>query len=115
MKPLEMLVMIKAGLGEEGLAACRERLTGWLEDNDGRLEEVYDLGEIQLAHAVKKNRRGHFLLFWFEGPAALPAAIAQRIRIDEEILRHLLIHRHPASLKTFKRSSEDKGNGKRGK
>ena len=69
MKPFEMLVMIKKGLGDEGLAACRERLEGWLAET---------------------------------------GAMAQRIRVDEEILRHMLIGRHPAALKTIKRPSEER-------
>jgi small subunit ribosomal protein S6 len=116
LKPFEMLVIIKPGLGDEGLAACRGRLEGWLADNGARVDDVTDLGELHLAHPVKKNTRGRFLLFWFDAPGELPDAMAQRIRVDEEILRHLLVLRHPAALKTLKRSSEERerDDGKRG-
>jgi len=114
LKPFEMLVMINRGLGEEGLATCRERLDGWLAENGAKVDEVFDLGEMSLAYPVKKNKRARFLLFWFDGPGELPQAMAQRIRVDEEILRHLLIHRDPAAIKTVKRASEERGNGKRG-
>ncbi len=113
MKPFEMLVMIKPGLGDEGLAACRERLDGWLAENGAKVDEVFDLGEMSLAYPVKKNKRGHFLLFWFDGSGELPQAMAQRIRVDEEILRHLLIHRDSAAIKTVKRASEEREDGKR--
>jgi ribosomal protein S6 len=105
LKPFEMLVMIKPGLGDEQLAACRGRLEGWLADNGAQMEEI-----------VEKSKRGRFLLFWFDGPGELPDAMAQRIRVDDEILRHLVTGRHPASLKTIKRSSEERerDNGKRG-
>lgn len=114
MKPFEMLVMIKPGLGDEELAACRERLDGWLAENGAKDEEVFDLGELSLTYPVKKNKRARFLLFWFDGPVGLPQGMAQRIRVDEEILRHLLIHRDPAAIKIVKRASEERGNGKRG-
>lgn len=113
MKPFEMLVIIKAGLGDEGLAGCRQRLEGWLTDNGAKIEEVLDLGELSLAYRIKKNSRGHYLLFVFDGPGELPGAMAQRIRVDEEVLRHLIVHRDPASLKTIKRSSEERHDGKR--
>jgi small subunit ribosomal protein S6 len=106
--------MIKPGLGDEGLAACRERLDGWLAENGAKVDEVFDLGEMSLAYPIKKNSRGHFLLFWFDGSGELPQAIAQRIRVDEEILRHLLIHRDSAAIKTVKRASEVREDGKRG-
>jgi ribosomal protein S6 len=108
--------MIKPGLGDEVLAACRGRLEGWLADNGARLEEVADLGELPLAYPVKKNKRGRFLLFRFDGPGALPDAVAQRIRVDDEIMRHMLVARHPAALKAIKRSSEEREreDGKRG-
>ena len=116
MKPFEMLVMIKPGLGDEELAACRGRLEGWLADNGAKTEEVVDLGELPLSYPVKKSKRGRYLLFWFDGPGELPDAMAQRIRVDDDILRHLVTARHPASLKTIKRSSEERerDNGKRG-
>lgn len=113
MKPFEMLVMIKADLDDEGLAACRGRLDGWLAEYGANVEEVVDLGVLPLAYPVKKQSRGRFLLFWFDGPRELPQAMARRIRVDEEILRHLLILRHPAAIKTVKRSSEEREDGKR--
>ncbi len=114
MKPFEMLVIIKPGMGDEGLATCRERLDGWLAENGAKVDEVFDLGEMSLAYPIKKNKRGHFLLFWFDGPGELPQAMAQRIRVDEEIIRHLLIHRDSAAIKTVKRASEEREDGKRG-
>ncbi len=114
MKPFEMLVMIKSGLDDEGRAACRERLDGWLAENGAKVDDVFDLGEMSLAYPIKKNRRGHFLLFWFDGSGELSQAMAQRIRVDEEILRHLLVLRHPAATKTVKRASEAREDGKRG-
>jgi small subunit ribosomal protein S6 len=114
LKPFEMLVIIKPGLGDEGLATCRERLDGWLAENGAKVDEVFDLGELSLAYPIKKNSRGHFLLFWFDGPGELPQAMAQRIRVDEEILRHLLIHRDSAAIKAVKRASEEREDGKRG-
>jgi small subunit ribosomal protein S6 len=113
LKPFEMLVMIKPGLSDEDLASCRGRLEGWLAEYGGKVDEVVDWGEMALAYPVKKNSRGRFLLFWFDGPGELPQSMAQRIRIDEEILRHLLIHRDPAAIKTVKRASEDRNDGKR--
>ena len=114
MKPFEMLVMIKPGLGDEELAACRGRLDGWLAENDAQAVEVFELGELSLTYPVKKNKRARFMLFWFDGSGELPQAMAQRIRVDEEILRHLLIHRDPAAIKIIKRASEERENGKRG-
>lgn len=116
MKPFEMLVMIKPGLEDDELAACRGRLEGWLADSGAKTDEVFDLGELPLSYPVKKNKRGRFLLFWFDGPGELPDAVAQRVRVDDDILRHLVVGRHPAALKTIKRSSEERerDNGKRG-
>ena len=65
MKPFEMLVMIKPGLEDDVLAACRGRLEGWLADNGAKTDEVMDLGELPLSYPVKKQKRGRFLLFWF--------------------------------------------------
>jgi len=114
-KPFELMVVVKPGLDDAALAACRERVAGWVAESGGRLEEVFDVGEIQLASEIKKQSRGRFLLFWLEGPGDLPAAVARRVRVDEEILRHLIVDRAATALKTIRTTVEEKerGDGKR--
>jgi small subunit ribosomal protein S6 len=118
-KAFELLVLTKPGLGDDGLAAARGRVEGWLAENDAQLEEVVDVGELPLAFEVKKQTRGHYFLFWFRGPGKTPEGLAQRMRVDEDILRHLVVDRHPMALKFLKPAGEERererSNGKRGK
>ncbi len=108
MKPFELLVIVKPGLGDEAVAACRGRVEGWLTDGGAAALEVADLGEMPLAYEVGKQSRGHFLLFWFEGPPELPEAVGRRIKIDEEVVRHLVVERHRLSLNVIKAAGEEK-------
>lgn len=115
MRPFELLVMFKPGMADTDAAACRDRVAGWIKEHGGVLEEVVDVGELPLAYPIKKQNRGRFMLYVLAGPPELPAAVAQRIRVDEEVLRHLLVERHAAALKTVRVTAEDKekANGKR--
>jgi small subunit ribosomal protein S6 len=119
LKPYEMLVLTKPQLGDEGLATVRGRLEGWLADAGARLEDVVDVGEVAIAYVIKKQSRGHYFLFWFEGNNEAPEALTRRIRVDEDILRHMIVERHPLSLKFVKPAGEEKererSDGKRGK
>jgi small subunit ribosomal protein S6 len=115
LKPYEMLVIIKPALDEDARAACRGRIEGWLSEGGAALEEAVDAGEMQFASEIKKHTRGRYILFFFDGPSNLPDALARRFRIDEDILRYLVLERHPAAMKTIRHASEDRGDGKRGK
>jgi len=116
LKPFELLVLVRPGLGDEGLAACRQRVEGWLAESGASVEDVVDCGELQLNYEIRKQSRGHFMLFWLQGPGELPEAVGKRIRVDEEIIRHLMVDRHPAALKFIKMAGEERerGDGKRG-
>jgi small subunit ribosomal protein S6 len=91
----ELLVLIKPDLTEEGRGGTVKRVEGWVKDAGGEIVESKDLGVRKLAYPIKKTDEAVYYLYFVDAPAEMPAELAAKIRIDEEILRHLLINRHP--------------------
>lgn len=102
MRPYELLVVAKPGMGAEQLGQYRSRLEAWLGEAGARVEDVIDVGELPLSYEIRKQTRGHYLLFWFEGETTAPENLNVRLRVDEDTLRYLITARHPLSIKAVK-------------
>jgi len=57
----------------------------------GEVEKVDDWGKKDLAYKIKKSNSGVFLLFTLELTAAAAKALPNKIRLEEEIIRYLLV------------------------
>jgi small subunit ribosomal protein S6 len=44
-----------------------------------------------LAFRIKKNRKGHYVLFNIDGPSAAVAEMERNMRINEDVLRYLTV------------------------
>ena len=44
-----------------------------------------------LAYRMKKNRKGHYVLFNIDGPAAAIGELERTMRINEDVLRYLTL------------------------
>lgn len=95
MNSYELLVLIRPDLTEEGRNGTVKRVEDWVKNAGGEIVESKDLGVRKLAYPIKKTDEAVYHFYLVDAPAGMPAELAAKIRIDEEILRHLLINRHP--------------------
>lgn len=62
-----------------------------VEDQGGRLVRREHWGLRTLAFRIRKNRKGHYVLFNIEAPSAAVQELERQLRIHEDILRYLTI------------------------
>jgi len=74
----------------EGLT---ETFSTILKDNGGSLLKTEQWGLKTLAYKIKKNRKGHYVYFGVDAPAAAVAEMERNMSINEDVLRFLLIRR----------------------
>ncbi|MCY3981146.1 MAG: 30S ribosomal protein S6 [Alphaproteobacteria bacterium] len=55
----------------------------------GKVEKREHWGLKTLAYRIKKNRKGHYVLFNFEAPGDAVAELERRMRLSEDVLRYL--------------------------
>ena len=60
-------------------------------DNGGSISKRESWGLRSLAYKIKKNRKGHYVLFNIEGPASAVHEMERQMRINEDVLRYLTI------------------------
>ena len=78
---------ISAGQVEE----LADQLTTLLADNGGEVKKRELWGLRNLAYRVKKNRKGHYVLFNIDAPADAVAEYERNMRFNEDILRYMTV------------------------
>jgi small subunit ribosomal protein S6 len=72
----------------EGLT---ETFTKVINDNEGKIANTESWGLRTLAYRIKKNRKGHYVMFHIDAPAAAIHEMERQMRINEDVLRYLTI------------------------
>ncbi len=91
MNKYELTVIFKPNLGEEVLKAEFEKVTGLISRFGGTVEKVDEIGKRRLAYEIQKVNDGIYYYITFNSDASAPAEIESRLRINESLLRFLII------------------------
>ena len=62
-----------------------------IEDNGGQVTKRESWGLRSLAYRIKKNRKGHYVLFNIDGPSAAIHEMERQMHLNENILRFLTL------------------------
>ncbi len=62
-----------------------------ISDNGGSVVNTESWGLRTLAYRIKKNRKGHYVMYHIDAPAAAIHEMERQMRINEDILRYMTI------------------------
>jgi small subunit ribosomal protein S6 len=68
-----------------------DSFTQLIAEQGGQVKKREYWGLRNLAYRMNKNRKGHYVLFHIEGPAAAIAELERTMRINEDVLRYLTL------------------------
>ena len=68
-----------------------DAFTKTIEDQGGQIAKREVWGLRPLAYRMKKQRKGHYVLFNIDAPAPAVHEMERQMRINEDIVRHLTI------------------------
>jgi small subunit ribosomal protein S6 len=91
-----------------------DTFTQLVADNGGEVKKREYWGLRNLAYRMRKNRKGHYVLFNLEAPPAAIAELERTMRINEDVLRYLTIRvaaleEAPSAMMQSRSSREDRG------
>jgi small subunit ribosomal protein S6 len=69
-----------------------ETVKGWITSKGGEIKEVQKWGRRRLAYEIGKKKEGIYTLLHFEGDASVLSELNRRFRLNESVLRHLVVH-----------------------
>jgi small subunit ribosomal protein S6 len=87
----EIVVAVRADLAEEELTAQIDTIKGWVTSKEGKIVQADHWGRRRLAYPIKKQREGYYILLKAELPPTAPAEIERSLRLNENVLRFLVI------------------------
>ena len=71
--------------------ALADAFTQLIADNGGEIKKREYWGLRNLAYRMRKNRKGHYMLFNIDAPSTAIAELERTMRINEDVIRYLTI------------------------
>ena len=90
MNKYESVIIINPNVDEAGLKALQDKFTGLINEN-GKVEEVVDMGKRKLAYEIDKNKEAFYMLFNFESKPEAIAELERVYRITDGILKFITV------------------------
>ena len=88
MRKYKLVLVFKSDIKKEAKEKVLKGVSSW----GGKVEKsvVTELGEKKFAYPIKGNQKGDYVLVEFESDS-VSKELDEKVRINEEILRHLLV------------------------
>ena len=87
----ENIFIARQDISTAQVEALTETFANLVAENGGKVEKREYWGLRNLAYRIKKNRKGHYVLFNLEAPPAAVSELERNMRINEDVLRYLTI------------------------
>lgn len=91
MRHYETMFILKPTLVEEEIKAKIELFKEVITKNGGEIETCLDMGMRNLAYEIEKNKRGYYFVIYFKAQPSLIAELERNYRINEDVLRFIVI------------------------
>jgi small subunit ribosomal protein S6 len=87
----ECVVIARQDLATPQVETLADDLTNILTTNGGQVSKREYWGLRNIAYRVKKNRKGHYVLFNVDAPAPAVKEFERQMSINEDVLRYLSV------------------------
>lgn len=91
MNKYELMFIIDNAASDEAKEAIIAKLSQLVVDNGGQIEKTDKWGAKKLAYPINYKTEGYYVLMNFDCNPDLIAEIERQIRINDQILRHMVI------------------------
>lgn len=95
----ELMYIINPVLNDEQTRDIVQRVSTYVRENGGEVQEVVEMGSQRLAYPIQKKRNGFYALVYFtHADGNFIARFDRALRINDDIMRHLIL-RYDAKMK----------------
>ena len=91
MDKYELTIVLQGNATTAKIKDVVERISTMVKANKGVVLEHEDWGKKDLAYQIEKNDTGVFLHFVLELPREAVKTISDKVRLENDIMRHLLV------------------------
>ncbi len=87
----ENTLIAKQDLPTSELKKIKEKYNELINNNSGKVLKIEEWGLLNLATKIRKYNKGFYIHYKFEGNKETLNEIDKKIKIDNSIIRHLLV------------------------
>jgi small subunit ribosomal protein S6 len=92
MNKYETVFIINPSVEEAGIKDLIQKFSDII-NNDGKVEEVQEMGKRKLAYEIKKNSEGIYVLINFEAAPSLIKELERVYRITDEVIKFIVVRK----------------------
>ena len=92
MNKYETVFIINPSVEETGVKELIEKFSNII-NNDGKVEEVQEMGKRKLAYEIKKNSEGIYVLINFEANPDLIKELERNYRITDNVIKFIVVRK----------------------
>lgn len=112
MKHYETMFIVKPTLVEEEIGSKIDFYKEVITKNGGSIETCLDMGMRNLAYEINKHRRGYYFVIYFKAQSSLILELERLYRVNEDILRFIVLKYESKKEQKAWQSLVDKANKK---
>ncbi len=90
MRIYEVLFIVRPDYEEEQIASVIARYKGVIANDQGVVTAAEKWAKRRLAYEIAGFREGHYIIMTFEGTPDIAAELDRLMKIDQEVLRHMI-------------------------
>jgi small subunit ribosomal protein S6 len=91
MKNYEIMFIVKSNLEESAIKSVLKNYESLVKSLKAEVVSSKDLGQKKLAYPIKKEVRGYYFLMNIKAGNETIKELDRKMRLDENLLRHLII------------------------
>lgn len=91
MNKYEILYIVDASIADEDKEKTVQSVKSLVENNGGNAQEPDRWGVRKYAYPINYKQEGYYVLMNFEADDALPKKLNDKLLIDKNIVRHMII------------------------
>lgn len=91
MNHYEILYIIDISVADEEKEQVVQSVKSLVENNGGKTEEPDRWGVRKFAYPIGYKQEGYYVLMNFEGEDTLPKTLTERLNINKNIVRHMIV------------------------
>ncbi len=87
----ELVYVVSPEITEDGVTELHERIAEIVGQLGGSIDKTDNWGRRRLAYEIDRHREGTYVITLITGPGTLVTELERRLRVMEQLLRHLIV------------------------
>ena len=91
MNVYETIVILNSNLPDEDVTAYSQRIADMITEAGGSALKTENWGKRKLAYEVKKQAKGHYMMFLYKAPAALINKLEGLFKVSDQVIKFMVV------------------------